>query len=493
MRGIIMESDGRKAVLLKSSGEFVQIPDNGYTVGQQVSISYATPYKKLLTAAACFVFAMISFVTGHSLYYTPASFVYMEINPSIRLDINCFDVVINVVPLNNDASVLMEDYDFKPVNTEKCIEKIVTSCKEKKYLNENNNDIKIDLATNNKKLDTKIHQVSEKLREDKLTVEVERIDDETNTKAIMQKTSPTHLSSTADNKTSETNIRENTETTIRDIVIQDKKAKTTNKFVIKQDVVSNKNDNEIKTDNRINNDAVVEEVNTPNNISVSDESGKAPDSSDHHKDDAEKDNKIAESTENIEIKKDVLPNNSENKVFEEAPSSEDNGRKHAPPEKEWVEPDNITPEFEPPTHVADEKNGNKENTNPDIEKPKDNVNTTGTPAPAESKTEKPSASESTEGKADNQKPTFEDNKQPNQKESNHPPISTTDKTSPPKIKSESEKDIHKQHEKNQTPAKSDNHFQPESHPETKSAPVDTTKHSRGFSPTESSANKEVLS
>ena len=182
MRGIVMEIKGGRCVILKKDGTFAEIRNRNYTVGQEVSASNPAIGKALSAAACLAVICTAAF--GYHLYYTPASYVYMDINPSVRLDLNCFERVIDVVPLNKDAEVLLSNLTIRKGTAEDCMNTIVSACQEQNYLNETNTDIEVSVRTDSAKLETKVETVSAAIGEEQLEVSVFQMDEEENDSAM---------------------------------------------------------------------------------------------------------------------------------------------------------------------------------------------------------------------------------------------------------------------------------------------------------------------
>ena len=182
MRGIVLEVKGSRCILLKKDGAFAEIRNRNYTVGQEVSTSNPSVGKVLSMAACLTVICTAAF--GYHLYYTPTSYVYMDINPSVRLDLNCFERVIDVVPLNEDAEALLSHAAIQTGNPETCMSTIVSACQEQKYLNETNTDIEVSVRTDSARLETKVETASDAISEEKLEVSVFQMDKEENDNAM---------------------------------------------------------------------------------------------------------------------------------------------------------------------------------------------------------------------------------------------------------------------------------------------------------------------
>ena len=108
MTGIIAGVKGKRAVLLNNDGEFIEIADRGYEVGQKIDYKKPSISAKYAYIAACFILLMFVGFSSYAAYFTSVSFISIDINPSFRIDINRFDRVISVKPLNDDARQLLE-------------------------------------------------------------------------------------------------------------------------------------------------------------------------------------------------------------------------------------------------------------------------------------------------------------------------------------------------------------------------------------------------
>ena len=182
MRGIVMEIKGDRCVVMKKDGIFAEIRNRNYTVGQEVSVSNPAVGKYLSMAACLAVICTAAF--GYHLYRTPASYVYMDINPSVRLDLNCFERVIDVVALNEDAEALLSHLTMLRGTAEECMNTIVSACQEQNYLNEKNTDIEVSVRTDSAKLENEVETASAAISEENLEVSVFQMDEEENNSAM---------------------------------------------------------------------------------------------------------------------------------------------------------------------------------------------------------------------------------------------------------------------------------------------------------------------
>lgn len=131
-----MDYDGKNAVLLTESGEFISIKTKEkLSVGQEYVYKSKVKIipKQFLIAASVILVLFLSLF--YNLYYTVYASVTVSINPEIRLDINRFDRIINVVPLNEDAKNLLSEAKVKYKKLDNGLILIVNKAKEKKYIN----------------------------------------------------------------------------------------------------------------------------------------------------------------------------------------------------------------------------------------------------------------------------------------------------------------------------------------------------------------------
>lgn len=182
MQGVVMEIKENCCVVLKKDGTFAEIPNRNYTVGQTVTLSRSA-VRRSLSLAACLAVVCLA-GAGHHLYFTPASYIYLDINPSVRLDLNCFERVIDVVPLNEDAETLLADSTIGKGKVSDCMSAIVSACREQNYLNEDNTDVEVSVRTDNARLETVVEDTSSAIQQENLEVSVYQMDESENESAI---------------------------------------------------------------------------------------------------------------------------------------------------------------------------------------------------------------------------------------------------------------------------------------------------------------------
>lgn len=97
--------------------EFIAQKTHGYSTRKNPRFRRIIP-----AAAVCLVLVIFA---GFGLYFTPTTHINIDINPSLDLGINRFDIVVSVKPLNDDGKKLMETLDLKFAAYDKAIRKIL--------------------------------------------------------------------------------------------------------------------------------------------------------------------------------------------------------------------------------------------------------------------------------------------------------------------------------------------------------------------------------
>lgn len=156
MKGIIAEINSTHMIVITKNGDFIKcrkLPNS--SIGDEVNIpkaSLSSIYKKISTAAAGFILlALLS--SGVYAYYTPYSYVSIDINPSLELYVNRFDKVIGVHAFNKDAELVLEAMQsVKNKGIETAVTDILDSAADKGYLvEETENSLMIVVSSSSKK------------------------------------------------------------------------------------------------------------------------------------------------------------------------------------------------------------------------------------------------------------------------------------------------------------------------------------------------------
>lgn len=128
MKAVVVGVKGRVAAVLSDDGSIRKVKNNGYYVGQKLMPNEPVPYVNkvipmLAAAAACIAIACGS---GAYLYYTPYTYVSLDVNPSIEYSLNRFDRVLSVKGVNDDGDDMLEQMSLEALKN-KPIEEAVTA------------------------------------------------------------------------------------------------------------------------------------------------------------------------------------------------------------------------------------------------------------------------------------------------------------------------------------------------------------------------------
>lgn len=138
-----MEIHKNKIGILTSSGEFIYVANS--TVSPNLGEIYeseeiklkSSAYKNikkfsLMAASLLIIFICSIFIKT---YNAPVSSVTIKINPSIKLQANRWNKIINVTPLNKDGTNLLKNLNLKNKGLEKGINLILEEAKKENYIN----------------------------------------------------------------------------------------------------------------------------------------------------------------------------------------------------------------------------------------------------------------------------------------------------------------------------------------------------------------------
>ena len=293
--GIVINIINKKAGIMTSSGEFLYIkiskvlPNIGGIYTGKLYKKNLFIYKYVISVASL-IFMLVSSTYAHS-YYTPVSTIILRINPSISIDANKWNKIINSKPLNSDGALILNNIKLKNKSIDVGLGLLVKEAKTENFINEKyisdkkviNLDIKstktisIDISNfentiGNNNLNVKINLSPSNTKNIDIIINNKKINTSTlNNNSYKRKIT---------NNQSNINISENKSSKIKD-TLKDNTKSTTKKY------------------NKINNDMKIESKNSTNNSS----------SSTKH----ENSNKIrnnAHTSKNKNIKNANLPSNS---------------------------------------------------------------------------------------------------------------------------------------------------------------------------------------
>lgn len=104
--------------LKEKTREYLYKKTNGYSKKKV----FHHGFRYGLSAVAC---ALLIFIGGNWLYFTPTAEISIDINPSIELSVNRFDRVISVNGYNEDGDILAEQLDIKFADYTEAIDEVM--------------------------------------------------------------------------------------------------------------------------------------------------------------------------------------------------------------------------------------------------------------------------------------------------------------------------------------------------------------------------------
>lgn len=148
--GIVMEIDSTAAIIMTGDGEFLKVkkPSSDIEIGQEITSSLLntgnhTSFIRYTSIAAAILIMLLPFIYLREAYATVA-YVSLDINPSLDMGINRFNRVNEIIPLNQEAEILLQDMSLKNRGIDEALHMVFTGAKDKGFIKEdavNNIDI----------------------------------------------------------------------------------------------------------------------------------------------------------------------------------------------------------------------------------------------------------------------------------------------------------------------------------------------------------------
>ena len=150
MKYIVVQIKGENIAVLDSNGVVSKMKNNNYEIGQVITIMEKRKnfLKKIVNTSALVASLLLISLTAYA-YYSPVTYVSLDVNPSIEYSINRFDKVLSVEGANDDGTKLLENIDVKNNNIEEALSKTVDVLIDKGYLGKDTNEGVI-ISTSNK-------------------------------------------------------------------------------------------------------------------------------------------------------------------------------------------------------------------------------------------------------------------------------------------------------------------------------------------------------
>ena len=178
MNCLVTEIKNNKAVLLDAKGNFFIVRNKNYQVGQTIEYHSANTLQRTAGIAACLLITVGIAAGGYKTYYTPVAILSIDINPSIQLEVNIFDRIINTSAFNTEGEIILNEANVANSKTIKSIEQIIDIAEEKGYFSELDNSVIIDVVDSKKHITDKIVMLKDEYTGRNIEVIVERASEE---------------------------------------------------------------------------------------------------------------------------------------------------------------------------------------------------------------------------------------------------------------------------------------------------------------------------
>lgn len=109
MKAIVVEIRDALAAVLSDDGSMYRVKNNKYTVGQVIEMKKQIPrnIRKVVAWAASAAAVLLVCATSAWAYYTPYSYVSLDVNPSIEFSLNRFNIVLSAKGVNSDGEEIL--------------------------------------------------------------------------------------------------------------------------------------------------------------------------------------------------------------------------------------------------------------------------------------------------------------------------------------------------------------------------------------------------
>lgn len=281
IKGIIIEIQKNKAVLLTSTGEFIEVlATKDMNVGEEYvkTISHTNFIRNIPKAlvAALIMFTVLG--GGLGAYYTPVATLNLSINPSVQLKTNLFNKVIHSSALNPDGKTILDNIDVKNKNFNDALCLIVTESENQKFITEDYKATKsINLEIIGKALNTSTFETTVHEHGISLEVKVNNKASTNNNKLNNKNTNLKNTNKDSNNLNIEDNsknrTKNNSESTNSNSNIRNSESSTNNSYKKKDDIKTETNDN------KNNGNATSKNIKNPNskkNFDEGNNSGSEP-------------------------------------------------------------------------------------------------------------------------------------------------------------------------------------------------------------------------
>ena len=151
VKGIVMESNGNSAIVMTISGEFVKVKKltSEILIGQEITsrVAINIPWFKYGSLAAAIMLITIMPFIYYKTAYATVAYIDVDINPSLELAINKYNKVNSVIPLNNDAVLLIKNTSLNNIDVQEALSRVIDEAKKMGYIKDTSeNTVEISLV-----------------------------------------------------------------------------------------------------------------------------------------------------------------------------------------------------------------------------------------------------------------------------------------------------------------------------------------------------------
>lgn len=119
MKNVVVELKGELAIILSDDGRIRTTKNKNYAIGQVIMMEKTAikrKSKRITWAAAAAAAMFLVFGGSGYAYYTPYSYVSLDVNPSVEYVINRFDRVLEIKAINDDGKELLKNIELESLN-----------------------------------------------------------------------------------------------------------------------------------------------------------------------------------------------------------------------------------------------------------------------------------------------------------------------------------------------------------------------------------------
>lgn len=151
MKSVVVEVKNDHVVALSENGVFKTVKNQNYAVGEVLIMkenNSRKKSKKFIVSMASAVAIIVLGSVGAYAYYTPVSYVSLDVNPSVEYSVNRFDRVLKAKGVNEDGKQLIEDLNLNGKSINEAISQTVDTLIDDGYITDDGTG-EIVIATSN--------------------------------------------------------------------------------------------------------------------------------------------------------------------------------------------------------------------------------------------------------------------------------------------------------------------------------------------------------